>query len=56
MLERRTNDPNLVSVVKQKAIGGDLQEGESQVRTQISLNRKSLKMGKETLKYNKASQ
>lgn len=53
MAERRKNHPNLVSMVKQKAIGGDLQEGESQVRTQTSLNRKSIKIGKE---YNMASQ
>lgn len=56
MQERRKNDPSLVSVVEQKAIGGDLQEGQSQVRTRIFLSRKSLKIGKEGQKYNKASQ
>lgn len=52
MQERRKNDPNLIK----KAIGGDLQEGESQVRTQIFLSRKSLKIRKDAQKYNKASQ
>lgn len=39
-----------------KAIGGDLQEGRSQVSALTFLRRKSLKIGKEAQNCNKASQ